>query len=80
MDSKTTKPPATGKSIGSPRKQKPLIDPADPLRGLKLVLDQLVVECNSVPPEIRQQLDTARRTAWQLFVKQEEEALNAKTS
>lgn len=70
----------TATAVKNGRREKPLIDGNDPLRSLKRVLDQVLVECISVPAEIRQQLDMARRSAWQCFVKQEEEALNAKTS
>lgn len=72
MDGKAGKPLAMGQVTGSGRKQKPLIDAADPLRSLKRVLDSMLVQSNGIPSDIRQTLIAARDAAWEEFKKAEE--------
>lgn len=80
MDGKTAKSAVAEKQTGAKaRKAKPLLDGADPLRSLKRVLDQVLLEGASMPAEIRQCVASARNACWEHF-KKEEEALNAKTS
>lgn len=68
---KEAKTPKNGGKRG-----KRLIDPSDALRGVKKALDQILLEAQGLPEDVRSKLVAARDAAWQEFVKAEE-ALNS---